>query len=92
MSAIVPEIDLPSTQLEPYVGRYGSPEGGVEVVERGGTLHAKLPPREFILRAMSDTKTYFANGEDVLTFRKDNGGRIVSVVLQSTGAELPKLP
>lgn len=92
VSAIVPEIDLPATMLEAYVGRYGSPEGAFEVIERGGTLYAKLPPREFILRPMSDTKMYFANGEDVLTFRKDNRGGIASVALQSTGVELSRLP
>lgn len=92
VAAIVPEIDLPTGALAAYVGHYGPPNGGFEVIERGDTLYAKLPPREFILRPMSDTKMYFANGEDVLIFRKDNRGRVASVALQSTGVELQKLP
>jgi predicted alpha/beta superfamily hydrolase len=87
---IVPTFDLPKGSLRNYVGRYGASD--VEIVARDNVLVARISDREYTLRPMSATKFYYVNGEDVLIFREDGRGKIVSVTLQSTGAELARTP
>jgi predicted alpha/beta superfamily hydrolase len=88
-TAIVPHVTLPKGDRASYIGGYG-PTGDIEIVDRGGTLFAKMLQREYALQATSDSKFYLVNGEGTLVFQKNARGRIESVKLQKTGVELRK--
>lgn len=90
-SQIVRDVQLPSRILQQFVGSYGSVDGGLQIVLRGDSLYAKAAQREYTLRALSETTMYYLNGENVLMFRRGKRGRMDSLVLQSTGAELVRV-
>jgi hypothetical protein len=91
VSKIVRDVLLPSRILKQFVGSYGSSDADLVIVQRGDSLYAKNEQCEYTLRALSETRMYYLNGEDVLIFTKGKRGRMDSVVVQSTGTELVRV-
>ncbi len=82
---------VPGSELQKCVGSYGLSVPAVEIVRRGGKLFAIIADRENELTALSDTRFYFTNGQEVVAFDRDNRGRVVGLELQNHEVQLPRI-
>lgn len=88
---VVPAVKLPVSELNKSVGSYGLTVPAVEIVQREGKLFVLLADREQELTALSASRFYFNSREDVITFRRDDRGRVTGLRLENRGVELAKL-
>jgi len=87
----VPVVQLSAGELQKFVGSYGTSATALAIVRRDSRLFAVLGSEEHGLTAMSATRFYYTQGGEVITFRRDERGRVVGLALQYRGAELAKL-
>jgi hypothetical protein len=87
----VPVVQLRASDLQKFVGGYGTSTTAFAIVRRDSKLFAVLGSEEHELTAMSATRFYYTQGGDVITFRRDERGRVVGLTLQYRAVELAKL-
>jgi tetratricopeptide (TPR) repeat protein len=87
---VVPAVEVSTKDLQKCVGAYGSSVPALEIVRRGTRLFALIDNGEQELTALSETRFYFTRGDEVVTFRRGDRGRIVGVALQNRGLELAR--
>ena len=90
-AAVVPTVIVSASDLQKCVGAYGYSVPAVEIARRGDKLFATIKGREDELVPMSATRFYFTQDDEVITFRRDERGRVVGLALQNRAVELARL-
>jgi predicted alpha/beta superfamily hydrolase len=88
---VVRGVELSAADLQTYVGTYGSSTPALAIVLRGSRLVAVTADRDNELTALADGRFYYTRGGEVITFRRNDGGRVVGLWLQNRGVELARL-
>ena len=88
---VVPVVAVSAGDLQKCVGAYGISAPALEIVRRGSKLFAVIDDRENELAALSDTRFYYADGGEVITFHRDDRGRVIGLALQNRGVELARI-
>ncbi len=84
-------VQLSAGDLQKCVGSYGLSAPAIQIVRRGARLFAISADQEDELTALSDTRFYYTNGNEVITFDRDARGRVVGMELQGHGVKLGRL-
>jgi hypothetical protein len=63
----------------------------VEIERRGAKLFAVTADNDDELTALSDTRFYFTRGDEVITFDRDDRGRVVGLELQNHAVKLVRM-
>ncbi|HEY6455621.1 MAG TPA: alpha/beta hydrolase-fold protein [Steroidobacteraceae bacterium] len=88
---VLPAVELSAGDLQKCVGAYGLSAPAMQIARRGGKLFAIIADQEDELTALSDTRFYYTNGDEVVTFDRDARGRVVGLELQNHGVKLLRL-
>ena len=84
-------VVLSAGDLQKCVGSYGLSVPAIQIVRRGAKLFAITADQEDELTALSDTRFYYTNGNEVITFDRDPRGRVVGLELQDHGVKLGRM-
>jgi predicted alpha/beta superfamily hydrolase len=84
-------VKLSAGDLQECVGAYGSSAPAIQIVRRGGKLFAITGDQEDELTALSKTRFYYTNGNEVITFDRDAHGRVVGLELQDHGVKFERM-
>jgi predicted alpha/beta superfamily hydrolase len=87
LAAVEPSVG----DLQKCVGVYGLSAPAMQIVRRGGKLFAITADEEDELTALSDTRFYYTNGDEVITFDRDARGRVVGLELQDHAVKLVRM-
>jgi hypothetical protein len=88
---VLPAVELSAGDLQKCVGAYGLSAPAIQIMRRGGKLFAITADQEDELTALSDSRFYYTNGDEVITFDRDAGGRVVGLELQNHNVKLVRL-
>ncbi len=89
--AVLRTVPVSVSELQKSVGTYGTSGPAVEIVRRGGKLFAVIADEESELTALSDSRFYFTGGDEVITFDRDDHGRVVGLELQNHAVKLARV-
>ncbi|MEJ0099143.1 MAG: alpha/beta hydrolase-fold protein [Pseudomonadota bacterium] len=88
---IVPAVELPASELQKNVGAYGVSGKALEITRRDAKLFVVMNDQQVALTALSPTRFYFNNDDDVITFHRDDRGRVTGLKLEYRGVELKRM-
>lgn len=90
-NAVVPAAQVSAEDLQKVAGAYGASTPALTIVRRGGNLFAVIDAHENELTALSASRFYFNDGDDVISFSRDSRGRVVGLRLERRGVVLARI-
>ncbi len=88
---VVPVVQLPANELQKNIGAYGLSGKALEIIRRDTQLFVAIDDQQIELKALSSTRFFFSNGDDVIVFHRDDRGRVTGLKLEYRGAELKRM-
>ncbi|NIS36582.1 MAG: DUF3471 domain-containing protein, partial [Actinobacteria bacterium] len=84
-----PEVSLPRSTLEEYVGVYGDgPETGFTVTLEGSQLFARYASQgPLAIFAESESRFYYRAVDARITFQRNAAGQVIQLVLHQNGRD-----